>query len=169
MLLPAETLHDRVIELAEEIDHHYRGREVLVVTVLRGAFIFAGELIRHLKTPVTIDFICLESYGDDKCPSHNIHIRLDLAEQVADREVLIVEDIIDTGCSMNLLLTHLYKLGAADVKVCSLLDKPSRREVDVEADWIGFTIPDIFVVGFGIDYAQRYRNLPDIYELDNSN
>ena len=165
MLLPAEKLLARVRELAQEIDRHYGGREIVMVTVLKGAFVFAGDLIRHLKTPVKIDFICLESYGDGKCSRHEIRARFDLAEQVENREVLIVEDIIDTGCSLDFLLTHLYELGAADVKTCALLNKLSRREVDVEPDWVGFIIPDVFVVGYGIDYAQHYRNLPDICVL----
>lgn len=165
-MLPAEKLRERIIELAEEVDRHYDGREITAVVVLKGAFVFAADLIRSLKTPVCIDFIKLESYGDATRTSHNIRICSDICEPVEGREVLIVEDVADSGYTIDFVQNHLYDLGASDVKVCVLLDKPSRREIEVDLDFVGFTIPDEFVVGFGIDYAQHYRSLPDVCSLD---
>lgn len=166
MLLPAETLRERVSELAGEIDRHYEGREVLIVVVLKGAFVFAGDLIRCLQTPVRIDFIRLDSYGENTFSNHGVRVNSDLAEPVEGREVLIVEDIIDSGCCMEFLTGHLRERGAQDVKICALLDKPSRREVEIEPDFVGFVIPDVFVVGYGLDHAQRLRNLPDLCFLE---
>ena len=165
MLLPAERLRERVQELAREIDGHYDGRDVLVVVVLKGAFVFASDLVRCLASPVEIDFIRLESYGDNTCSSSEVCVTSELREPVEDREVLIVEDIIDSGWSLRFLQDYLTERGAADVKVCALLDKPARRQVDVTADFVGFTIPDVFVAGYGVDYAQCFRNLPDVCSL----
>lgn len=168
VLLPADALAERVRELAVEIDEYYEGREVVVVIVLKGAFIFAADLVRHIHTPITIDFIRLQSYGDDTYSSRVIQITADLRSSVEDCEVLVVEDIIDTGRCADFLINHLYDLGAADVKFCALLDKPSRREIAIEADWVGFSISDVFIVGYGTDFAQLYRNLPNIYILGKS-
>lgn len=165
LLLPAEVLDRRVHELAEEIDRHYGDRDVLVVVVLRGAFVFAADLIRCMKCPVEVDFIRLESYGKGTCSSREVRVVSDLRESVDGREVLVVEDIIDSGWSLCFLLGYLQERGADDVKVCVLLDKPSRREADVEPDFVGFEVPDVFVVGYGIDYAQCLRSLPDIYSI----
>lgn len=152
-------------ELAEEVDKHYAGREFLIVVVLKGAFVFAADLVRFLRTPVEIDFVRLESYRQGTVSSGEVHIKADLCSPVSGREVLIVEDIVDTGLSMNFLAGYLRARGAANVKICALLDKRSRREVDIGLDFVGFEVPDVFVVGYGIDCAQRYRSLPDIYEI----
>jgi hypoxanthine phosphoribosyltransferase len=164
-MLPAEKLRERVEELAEEIDRFYNGREVTLIVVLRGAFVFAADLVRSLKIPVRIDFVQLQSYGDSTSSSKNVRICSNLCEPVQDREVLIVEDIVDSGHTIDFLQDYLYDLGAADVKVCTLLDKPSRREIEIDLDFVGFTISNIFVVGYGIDYAQQHRSLPDLCAL----
>jgi hypoxanthine phosphoribosyltransferase len=164
-LLPADALKRRVAELAAEIDHHYDGREILLVVVLKGAFVFAADLIRCLRTPVRVEFVRVESYGDNMHTNHNLQLTAGVRESVREREILIVEDIIDTGWSLDFLTNHLQEQGAADVRVCALLDKPSRRETQIEPDFVGFVIPDVFVVGYGIDHAQRHRNLPDICAL----
>lgn len=165
LLISADAIGLRVREMANEIDRCYEGREVLVAVVLKGAFVFAADLIRCMETPVTIDFIRLESYCDGISSTGDVRVVADLSTSVEDREVLVVEDIIDTGYSLDFLLTLIHERGARDVRVCALLDKPSRRLVGVEPDFVGFTIPDLFVVGYGIDHAQRYRNLPDIHKL----
>ena len=164
-LLPADALRRRVTELAAEIDRHYDGREILLVVVLKGAFVFAADLIRCLQTPLRVEFVRVESYGDGTRANHDVQLTAGVREPVQEREILIVEDIIDTGWSLEFLLNHLWDQGAADVRICALLDKPSRRETEIEADFVGFVIPDVFVVGYGIDCAQRYRNLPDICAL----
>lgn len=166
MLLPAEKLRSRIAQIAAEVDRHYGGRKITAVVVLKGAFVFAADLIRRLSTPVEIEFVCLASYGDGTVSSGRVHVASDITGDVLDREVLIIEDVVDTGRSMDFLIEHLHDLGAVDVKLCALLDKPSRREVDLEPDFTGFVIPDVFVVGFGIDHAQCHRNLPDICEID---
>ena len=165
LLLPAERVRERIGELAGEIDRCYAGREITVVVVLKGAFVFAADLVRCLKTPLELDFVCLASYGSGTASSGDVRIGLDTCESVAGRDVLVAEDIVDTGRSVDFLIRYLYERGAADVKLCALLDKPGRRRFDVAPDFVGFVIPDVFVVGFGIDHAQRYRNLPDVYAL----
>ena len=165
MLLPAEKLRNRVEELALEIDAHYAGRDVTLVVVLKGAFVFAADLIRLLKTPVAVELICLATYGDDTSPGANVCIEADTGPCVEGRELLIVEDVVDTGRSMGFLIDHFYSRGAADVRLCVLLDKPARRQVRVDPHFVGFAIPDVFVVGYGIDYAQDYRGLPDVHAL----
>ena len=165
LLLPAEKLRGRIIELAGEIDRHYAGREIAGVIVLKGAFVFAADLVRCLTTPIELDFVCLASYGSGTESSWDVRVELDTCRSVVDREVLIVEDVVDTGRSMDFLIEHLYERGAADVKLCALLDKPERRRLDVSPDFVGFVIPNVFVVGFGIDHAQRHRSLPDVYAL----
>ncbi|MHB9036761.1 MAG: hypoxanthine phosphoribosyltransferase [Armatimonadota bacterium] len=159
-------MHERVHQLAAEIDDFYEGREITVVIVLKGAFVFAADLIRHLQTPLSVTFIHVQSYGNGTSSSGRVDVVLEMGDAVEDQEVLIVEDIVDTGRTANFLLTLYYEHGARDVRICTLLDKPSRREIDVDLDFVGFAIPDVFVVGCGIDYAQRYRNLPDICALE---
>ena len=166
MLLPADKLRSRIDEIAAEVDRDYGGRKITAGVVLKGAFVFAADLIRRLSTPVEIEFVCLASYNDGTVSSGCIQVASDVTGDVLDREVLIIEDVVDTGRSMDFLIEHLYDLGASDVKLCVLLDKPSRREVDLEADFVGFVIPDVFVVGFGIDHAQCHRNLPDICQIN---
>ncbi len=163
MLFPEDRLQSKVEEMAEQINRDYAGKEILVVGILRGAFVFLADLVRKLKGPLIIDFVAVSSYGDDTASSGVVRFLKDLDESVAGRHVLLVEDIIDSGLTLKYLYKNLKARGPASLKVCTLLDKPSRRKVDFIPDYNGFTIPDYFVVGYGLDRGQRYRNLPSIY------
>ncbi|MCR5650748.1 MAG: hypoxanthine phosphoribosyltransferase [Lachnospiraceae bacterium] len=165
VLFSEKEIDERVRELGEIISRDYEGKEITIICILKGAAFFACELAKRIKDPVKIEFMRCSSYGDDVNSSREVKILLDLENPVKDKNVLVVEDIIDTGWTMNTLLEVLRHRGAASVKLCSLLDKPDRREVDVKPDYLGFTIPDKFVVGYGLDYAQKYRNLPYIGEV----
>lgn len=163
VLLPEELLLPRVGELAREISRDYRGRELLVVGVLKGAFVFCGDLLRELQdVDAQVDFIAASSYGQATETTGTVRIVKDLEAAVAGRHVLLVEDILDTGLTLKYLREHLLHQQPASLKVCVLLDKPSRRRVEVPVDYRGFEIPDEFVVGYGIDWSERYRHLPYI-------
>lgn len=162
-MISAKSIAARVEELAREISVHFRGTDKLIVVgLLRGSFVFIADLVREIGLPVEVDFLEASSYGDAMQSSREVRILKDIRGQIAGRDVLVVEDIIDTGFT----LTHVKKLLEARepkrLRVCALHDKPSRREVAIRADWTGFEIPDEFVVGYGIDFAQRNRNLPYI-------
>jgi hypoxanthine phosphoribosyltransferase len=160
VLLTAEQINERLQTLADEITRDYGDKPLILLCALTGGVYFLSDLSRKLGHNATLDFIRASSYGDGTTSSGIVqldcHPRLDLK----GKDVLVVEDIIDTGNTLAFLKTYLQELGVASAKICALLDKPSRREVDVKADYVGFTIPDEFVVGYGLDYAQRYRNLP---------
>ncbi|MCL6559120.1 MAG: hypoxanthine phosphoribosyltransferase, partial [Firmicutes bacterium] len=143
----------------------YRGKEILVVGVLKGSVVFLADLLRVLTVPVELDFIAVSSYGTASTSSGVVRILKDLDRIVTGREVLLVEDIVDTGFTLKYISEHIRSQKPAGFKVCALLDKPSRRRVPVEIDYLGFSIEDEFVVGYGLDYAGRYRNLPDICVL----
>jgi len=162
-LISEDQLKAKVRELAEVISKDYAGKELLVIGVLRGAFIFMADLVRELKVPVTVDFIAVSSYGDATETSGIVRILKDLDENIEGRHVLLVEDIIDTGLTLRYLYEYLQARGPASLRVCTLLDKPERRKVEFQPDYNGFTIPDYFVVGYGLDCGQRYRNLKGIY------
>jgi hypoxanthine phosphoribosyltransferase len=162
-LISAKAIAARVEALAKEISEFFAGTEKLIVVgLLRGSFIFIADLARELDLPVEVDFLEVSSYGDATESSREVRILKDLRGEIAGRDVLVVEDIIDTGRTLRHVLDILATRHPKRVEVCALLDKPTRREVDVKARWIGFEIPDRFVVGYGIDYAQRNRNLPHI-------
>jgi hypoxanthine phosphoribosyltransferase len=162
-LISAKAIAARVEALAAEISGHYRGTDKLVVIgLLRGSFIFIADLVRELDLPVEVDFLEVSSYGNAMESSREVRILKDLRGEIEGRDLLVVEDIIDTGRTLRHVLDILATRHPKRVEVCALLDKPSRREVDVKAKWVGFEIPDKFVVGYGIDYAQRNRNLPHI-------
>ena len=162
-LISAIDISRRVSSLAREIESHFADTEKLVVVgLLRGSFIFIADLVRELHMPVEVDFMEVSSYGNSMESSRNVRIMKDIRGKVEGRDVLIVEDIIDTGYTMDQVLTLMKARSPRRLEVASLLDKPSRREVEVNARWVGFEIPDEFVVGYGIDYAQRNRNLPYI-------
>ena len=162
-LISAKSIAARVEELAREISAFYAGTDKLVVIgLLRGSFIFIADLVRELDLPVEVDFLEVSSYGDDTRSSREVRILKDLRGKIEGRDVLVVEDIVDTGHTLARVLDILRTRHPAQLEVCALLDKPSRREVEVKATWTGFEIPDRFVVGYGIDYAQRNRNLPHI-------
>ncbi len=160
VLVSTEALATRIKELGEEISADYAGKDILMIGVLRGAVIFMADLARAISRPVTIDFMAVSSYGASTSSSGVVRIIKDLDEDVAGRHLLIVEDIIDSGLTLKYLYENLLSRRPASVRICTLLSKPSRRKVDVPVDYNGFTIPDDFVVGYGLDYAEKYRNLP---------
>ncbi len=162
-MISAKAIAARVEELAREITAHFHGTEKLVVVgLLRGSFIFIADLIREIPLPCEVDFLEASSYGDAMHSSREVRILKDLRGEIAGRDVLVVEDIIDTGFTLSHVKRLLLSREPRRLKICALLDKPSRREVDIRADWTGFEIPDEFVVGYGIDFAQRNRNLAHI-------
>lgn len=160
VLLSTEALAARIKELGETISADYAGKDILMVGVLRGAVIFMADLARAISRPVTIDFMAVSSYGASTSSSGVVKIIKDLDEDVAGKHLLIVEDIIDSGLTLKYLFENLKSRKPASVRICTLLSKPSRRKVDVPVDYNGFTIPDDFVVGYGLDFAEKYRNLP---------
>jgi hypoxanthine phosphoribosyltransferase len=162
-MISAKAIAARVEALAKEISAHYAGTDKLVVVgLLRGSFVFIADLVRELDLPVEVDFLEVSSYGNSTESSREVRILKDLRGEIEGRDVLLVEDIVDTGYTLKHVLEILNTRHPKRIEVCALLDKPSRREVDVKARWIGFEIPDKFVVGYGIDYAQRNRNLGHI-------
>jgi hypoxanthine phosphoribosyltransferase len=162
-MISADEIAARVEALATEINAHFTGTDKLVVVgLLRGSFVFIADLVRQLDLPVEVDFIEASSYGNSTESSREVRILKDLRSPVEGRDVLVVEDIVDTGHTLKHVLKLLATRKPARLEVCALLSKPSRREVEIRAKWIGFEIPDEFVVGYGIDYAQRNRNLPYI-------
>ncbi|WP_193334571.1 hypoxanthine phosphoribosyltransferase [Devosia beringensis] len=162
-LISAKSIAARVEALAKEISSFYADTDKLVVVgLLRGSFIFIADLVRELDLPVEVDFMEASSYGNSTESSREVRILKDLRGEIAGRDVLVVEDIVDTGYTLKHVLEILNTRHPRRMEVCALLNKPSRRETDVQARWIGFDIPDEFVVGYGIDYAQRNRNLPHI-------
>lgn len=161
-MLSEEELNTRIRELGEQISKDYEGEEVFLVCILKGAAFFACELAKRITVPVTIDFMATSSYGSGTVSSGEVQIKKDLDLGVEGKNVIIVEDIIDSGNTLNYLSSLFKDRKAKSIKMCAMLDKPERREVDVPMDYIGFTIPDAFVVGYGLDYDQRYRNLPYI-------
>ncbi len=168
ILLTAEKIDQKIRELAEEISTDYKGRKPLLVGVLKGAVVFLSDLIRHLKVPVKIDFIAVSSYGADTASSGIVRIQKDLDQSIKDKDVLIVEDIVDTGLTLNYLKRSLGNRRPRTLKVVALLDKPDRRKVEFMTDYCGFVIPDHFVVGYGLDFNENYRYLADICILSDS-
>ena len=159
-LISAKSIAARVESLAKEISTHFADTDKLIVVgMLRGSFVFIADLVRELDLPVEVDFLEVSSYGNSTESSREVRILKDLRGEIKDRDVLIVEDIVDTGHTLAHVIDYLKTRAPARMSTCALLDKPTRREVDVKATWTGFEIPDEFVVGYGIDYAQRNRNL----------
>jgi len=162
VLFSPEQLNARVGELAEQINADYAGREILLISVLRGSFVFMADLIRRLTLPCQVDFMSVSSYGSGTTSSGQVQITKDLSSDITGMHVLVVEDILDSGNTLYYLLHLLEHRHPASVRLCTLLDKPDRRVKPIQADYTGFSIPDAFVVGYGLDYAERYRNLPYI-------
>jgi hypoxanthine phosphoribosyltransferase len=160
ILLTEEQLAEKVKELAEQISEDYQDRNPLVICVLKGAFIFMSDLVKHMKIPMEIDFMAVSSYGVSTKSSGVVKIIKDLDVSVEGRHVIIVEDIIDSGLTLTYLIDVLERRNALSVAVVALLDKPDRRTEGLEVEYKGFVLPDEFVVGYGLDYAERYRNLP---------
>ena len=168
ILFTPEALAQRVKELADQITQDYAGKSPLIVGTLRGSFVFMADLVRQINLPLTVDFLSASSYGSGTESSGQVKLKLDLADDISGRDVLIIEDIVDSGNTLSKPLPELQKRGPASLKVCVLLDKPARREQEIYADYVGYTIPDAFVVGYGLDYAEEYRNLPYIGVLSPS-
>ena len=162
ILFSQEALARRVKELAGEIRRDYAGKAPLVVGVLRGCFVFMADLVRQIHLPCTVDFMAVSSYGAGTSSSGQVKIIKDLSEQIEGKDLIVVEDILDSGNTLSYLLQLLQARKPASVRLCTLLDKPSRRVKEVEVSYSGFSIPDYFVVGYGLDYAEKYRNLPYI-------
>ena len=162
ILIEAETLQGRIRELGEEISADYDGRDLLLVGVLKGAVFFMADLMRELTVPCEIDFMAISSYGAQTDSSGVVRILKDLDINIAGRDVLVVEDIIDSGLTLSYLMRNLKARKPATLEICALLTKPDRREIDVPVRYVGFEIPNKFVIGYGLDFAERYRNLPYI-------
>lgn len=162
VLITEEEVDARIRELGEKISKEYEGKQIHLICVLKGEVFFMCELAKRITVPVSMDFMCVGSYGDGTKSSGVVRLAKDLDESIENKEVLIVEDIIDSGNTLYYLMDVLRQRKPASLRLCTLLDKPDRRVKDVHVDWTGFEIPDEFVVGYGLDYAQKYRNLPYI-------
>jgi hypoxanthine phosphoribosyltransferase len=166
VLIDRDVLQRRIEELGEEISADYAGRDLLLIGVLKGAVFFMADLMRNLTIPCEIDFMAISSYGDSTDSSGVVRILKDLDINIEGRDVLIVEDIIDSGLTLSYLMRNLEAREPASLEICALLTKPDRREADVPVRYIGFEIPNRFVIGYGLDFAERYRNLPYVGVLD---
>ena len=162
VLLTSEQVQARVAELGAQLAADYAGRDPVLVSVLKGSIVFLADLLRAMPIPLSIDLMEVSSYGVSTESSGQVRILKDLSTSIAGREVIVVEDIIDTGLTLNYLLRYLADKGPASVRICCLLDKPARRLAPIEIDYRGFEIADRFVIGYGLDYGERYRNLPYI-------
>ena len=162
VLFSEEQLKNRVREIAQQITADYQGKEIMLISVLRGSFVFMADLCRAIDLPCTLDFMAVSSYGKGTKSSGQVQITKDLSEDISDRHIIVVEDILDSGNTLSYLLKILETRHPASIRLCTLLDKPDRRVKPVEVHYSGFTIPDAFVVGYGLDYAEKYRNLPYI-------
>ncbi len=162
VLFSEEELKQRVRELGARITADYAGKEPVLVSVLRGSYIFMADLTRSIDLPCTVDFMSVSSYGSGTTSSGQVQITKDLSDDIEGRDIIVVEDILDSGNTLYYLLQILQARKPASVRLCTLLDKPDRRVKDVKVNYSGFTIPDAFVVGYGLDYAEKYRNLPYI-------
>lgn len=165
VLISKEQIDEKVLEISKKISKDYNGLNPLFVCILKGSVFFTADLLRNVTTPAQIDFMMVSSYGSGTTSSDELVIKKDLAVDIKDKHVIIVEDIIDSGNTLSKLKELLLKRNPKSIKICTLLDKPKRRTVEVEVDYIGFEIPDEFVVGYGLDYAENYRTLPDIRVL----
>lgn len=162
VLIDEKTVDERIAALGKEISREFQGKSVHLVCVLKGSVFFTCELAKRITVPVTLDFMCISSYGHGMESSGRLKISKDLDEPIEGRNVIVIEDIIDSGRTLNYLLNLLSARNPESLKLCTLLDKPDRRVTEVNVDYVGFEIPDKFVVGYGLDYAQNYRNLPYI-------
>jgi hypoxanthine phosphoribosyltransferase len=160
VLLTDEQIREKTAELGRQLTEDYRGKNPLLICVLKGGLMFLADLMREIHIPVEIDFMAVSSYGDATESSGVVRILMDLDRNIQGRHVLIVEDIIDTGRTLTYIMENLQTRGPASVKVCTLLNKPARRVLDIPIDYVGFEIPDRFVIGYGLDYGEIYRNLP---------
>jgi hypoxanthine phosphoribosyltransferase len=166
LIISPERIQRRVAELAAQLSADLQGREVVCLGILKGAFIFLGDLARHMSLPVMVDFVRLRSYGNSSQSSGKVEMTKPPELDLGGRTVLLVEDIVDTGLTLSWLVEHLHTMKPEQVLTCALVDKPERRQVDLELDYVGFNIPRGFLVGYGLDYDESYRCLPGIYEVE---
>lgn len=162
ILVTREEIAEAVRKLGQRITEDYRGKNVILIGILKGAVVFFADLMREIDLPLSIDFMAVSSYGASTKSSGVVEVVKDVGRDITGMDVLVVEDIVDSGMTLSYLKKYLSSRGAASIKIVTLLDKPERRRVDLTADYYCFTIPDEFVVGYGLDYAEKYRNLPDI-------
>jgi hypoxanthine phosphoribosyltransferase len=164
-ILSKAAIDARVKEIAQRISADYRDRDVILIGILKGAFVFLSDLIRQLTIPVQVDFMSVSSYGNQTSSSGQIKLQKDVGLNLKNKDVLIVEDIVDTGVTLAFLVDYLKSAGAVSVRICALIDKRERRVVDIAVDYVGHRVDKGFLVGYGLDYAEYYRNLPEIYHL----
>lgn len=167
ILYSREDIDIRVKELGKIISERYKGKDLLVVSLLRGSFIFAADLIREISIPVEIDFMTTASYGHEEISTGDVEIITDIRTGIKGRDVLIVDDIMDSGFTIRKVKKRIEEESPNSVEICVMLDKPSRRKVELEPDYVGFSIEDVFIVGYGLNYGDHYRNIPYIFTYDN--
>ncbi|MBI3940440.1 MAG: hypoxanthine phosphoribosyltransferase, partial [Acidobacteria bacterium] len=168
ILLTADQIQSRVRQMGQQISQDYAARSPLFIGVLKGACMFLSDLIRDVNLPISVDFIAVASYGTATESSGQVQLLKDVESSIEEKDIILVEDIVDTGLTLTYLIHNLQSRNPASLKVAALLNKPSRRQIDVALDYVGFEIPDKFVVGYGLDYAQNYRNLPHVAVLKSS-
>jgi hypoxanthine phosphoribosyltransferase len=166
VLIPQDKIRQAVAKLAAEIRRDYQGKQPLLIGILKGSFVFMADLVRELGLPVEVDFVKLSSYGSGTETSGKVKVVQGLKTPIKGRDVLVVEDIVDTGLTVSFLMDYLWKKKPASLRLCALTDKPSRHEVPVTIDYLGFTVPDKFIVGYGIDWNEKFRHLKDICCID---
>jgi hypoxanthine phosphoribosyltransferase len=165
-LISESDLKQRVKQIAEEIEKDFNNESVVMIVVLKGSFVFAADLIREMKSDINVDFISVSSYSDQTESTGKVKLLKDLDSNITNKNVVVIEDIIDSGLTLHFLKDHLQLHKPRNIKICTLLDKPERRKIDLPVDYVGFVIPDEFIVGYGIDYAQKFRNLPYIATVE---
>lgn len=166
VLFDRHEISERVKELGREISDAYKDKDLVVISLLRGSFIFSSDLVREISIPVEIDFLTTASYGNEEVSSGVVDIVYDLRANIEGKDVLIVDDIADSGWTLKRVIEHLEKKNPKSIQICVMLDKPSRRQVELKPNFIGFTIPDVFIVGYGLNYGNYYRNIPYIFTFD---
>ena len=165
-LFTREEISKRVKELGQEVSEAYKDKDLLVISLLRGSFMFTSDLVRELSIPVEVDFMTTSSYGDSETSSGCVEIVDDVRTSIKDRDILIVDDIIDSGYTLKKVINHLNKESPNSISICTMLDKPSRRKVELSPDFTGFSISDVFIVGYGLNYGDYYRNIPYIFTFE---
>jgi len=165
-LISESDLKQRVKQIAEEIERDFNNESFVMIVVLKGSFVFAADLIREMKSDINVDFISVSSYSDQTESTGKVKLLKDLDSNITNKNVVVIEDIIDSGLTLHFLKDHLQLHKPRNIKICTLLDKPERRKIELPVDYVGFVIPDEFIVGYGIDYAQKFRNLPYIATVE---
>lgn len=165
ILFSADEIRKRVRELGQEINRDYKGKKLVIVSLLRGSFIFTADLVREINVPTQIEFMTTASYGHGEESSGRVNIISDIKDDIEGRDVLVVDDIMDTGLTMEKIIEHLKSKNPSSIKSCVMLDKPERRKTELTPDYVGFTIPDLFIVGYGLNYGDYYRNIPYIFSF----